>query len=195
VGPCISTCASAATLTLSRTNTASSCQVRTHAGIVTSWLTAELTNMFPSEEVIVGVKCPTLIVHGVMDQVMEGTSVRKGQMKRGAKARNARSLSLSLSCFLCSLTHFPFSLRQVIPSEQARRLHSKSKASNKRLVCARTCARTFTRIESCEWAKQSENRESARMDAVLTQLYCTKESRSLAHSLPPTPTPTLAGAA
>eukprot|EP00802_Teleaulax_amphioxeia_P006468 Tamp_06472.p1 GENE.Tamp_06472~~Tamp_06472.p1 ORF type:complete len:319 (-),score=24.35 Tamp_06472:1655-2611(-) len=64
--------------------------VRTHAGIVTSWLTAELTNMFPSEEVIVGVKCPTLIVHGVMDQV--------------------------------------------IPSEQARRLHSKSKASNKRLV-------------------------------------------------------------
>jgi hypothetical protein len=52
--------------------------------------------MFPSEEVIVGVKCPTLIVHGVMDQVMEGTSVRKGQMKRGAKARTL-ALSLSLS--------------------------------------------------------------------------------------------------
>jgi hypothetical protein len=49
-----------------------SCQVRTHAGIVTSWLTAELTNMFPSEETIVKVKCPTLIVHGAVDRVSEG---------------------------------------------------------------------------------------------------------------------------
>jgi len=126
-----------------------------------------------------------------------GNECAKGTDEERGKGSHARALSLSLSCFLCSLTHFPFSLRQVIPSEQARRLHSKSKASNKRLVCARTCARTFTRIESCEWAKQSKNRESARMDAVLTQLYCTKEPRSLAHSLPPTPTPTptLAGAA
>ena len=43
--------------------------VRTHAGIVTSWLTAELTNMFPSEELITRVKCPTLIVHGAKDLV------------------------------------------------------------------------------------------------------------------------------
>ena len=64
--------------------------VRTHAGIVTSWLTAELTNMFPSEETIAGVKCATLVVHGAQDQV--------------------------------------------IPSDHARRLHSASKAANKRLV-------------------------------------------------------------
>ena len=64
--------------------------VRTHAGFVTSWLTAELSNMFPSEEDIVHVQCPTLIVHGSQDKV--------------------------------------------IPSESARRLHSASKAANKRLV-------------------------------------------------------------
>lgn len=64
--------------------------VRTHAGVVTSWLTAELTKMFPSEETIRDVKCPTLIVHGANDLV--------------------------------------------IPSDQARRLHSAAAAEQKRLI-------------------------------------------------------------
>jgi len=51
--------------------------VRTHAGIVTSWLTAELTNVFPSENTIQNVNCPTLIVHGAADRVIpSGTCVR-----------------------------------------------------------------------------------------------------------------------
>ena len=71
--------------TLSRENK-TSCQVRTHAGIVTSWLTAELTNMFPSEETIVKVQCPTLIVHGAVDQVSEGIGwgVGAGRRKGGS---------------------------------------------------------------------------------------------------------------
>ncbi len=35
--------------------------VRHHAGAVTSFLTAELSNMFPNQERIASVKCPTLI--------------------------------------------------------------------------------------------------------------------------------------
>jgi hypothetical protein len=35
--------------------------VRHHAGAVTSFLTAELSNMFPNQERIANVKCPTLI--------------------------------------------------------------------------------------------------------------------------------------
>ena len=51
--------------------------VRTHAGIVTSWLTAELTNVFPSENAIQNVNCPTLIVHGATDRVIpSGACVR-----------------------------------------------------------------------------------------------------------------------
>eukprot|EP00961_Rhodomonas_salina_P162738 2192179-Rhodomonas_salina.1 len=35
--------------------------VSQHAGLVTSWLTAELTNIYPSDESISDVECPTLI--------------------------------------------------------------------------------------------------------------------------------------
>ncbi len=38
--------------------------VSQHAGIITSWLTAELADLFPSDEFIQDVQCPTLIVHG-----------------------------------------------------------------------------------------------------------------------------------
>ena len=51
--------------------------VRTHAGIVTSWLTAELTQMFPSEETIRAVQCPTLIVHGASDLVIPSDQARR----------------------------------------------------------------------------------------------------------------------
>mmetsp|Transcript_11851 Transcript_11851/g.28319 ORF Transcript_11851/g.28319 Transcript_11851/m.28319 type:complete len:481 (+) Transcript_11851:221-1663(+) len=44
--------------------------VRTHAGIVTSWLTAELTNMFPNIDMMPAVACPSLIVHGAKDKVI-----------------------------------------------------------------------------------------------------------------------------
>mmetsp|Transcript_517 Transcript_517/g.1116 ORF Transcript_517/g.1116 Transcript_517/m.1116 type:complete len:479 (-) Transcript_517:346-1782(-) len=44
--------------------------VSQHAGLVTSWLTAELTNIYPSDESISDVECPTLIVHGATDKVI-----------------------------------------------------------------------------------------------------------------------------
>ncbi|KAJ1495936.1 Alpha/Beta hydrolase protein, partial [Baffinella frigidus] len=44
--------------------------VSKHAGFLTSWLTAELANMFPSEDTIGRVQCPTLIVHGATDRVI-----------------------------------------------------------------------------------------------------------------------------
>lgn len=35
--------------------------VSQHAGVFTSWLTAELANLYPSDECIGSVQCPTLI--------------------------------------------------------------------------------------------------------------------------------------
>ena len=51
--------------------------VRTHAGIVTSWLTAELSNMFPSEQTMADVKCPALVVHGAQDVVIPPDQARR----------------------------------------------------------------------------------------------------------------------
>uniref|UniRef100_A0A7S0HWG4 Serine aminopeptidase S33 domain-containing protein n=1 Tax=Hanusia phi TaxID=3032 RepID=A0A7S0HWG4_9CRYP len=61
--------------------------VSQHAGIVTSWLTAELANLYPSDECISYVKCPSLIVHGATDRVIPCEQARRLHAKSGSKAK------------------------------------------------------------------------------------------------------------
>uniref|UniRef100_A0A7S0E134 Serine aminopeptidase S33 domain-containing protein n=1 Tax=Hanusia phi TaxID=3032 RepID=A0A7S0E134_9CRYP len=51
--------------------------VRRHAGTLTSWLTADLINLFPSEETIPFVRCPLLIVHGSNDKIIPAEHAMK----------------------------------------------------------------------------------------------------------------------
>ena len=58
--------------------------VSQHAGILTSWLTAELANLYPSDECMEQVQCPTLIVHGAVDRVIPCDQARKLYKKAAA---------------------------------------------------------------------------------------------------------------
>ncbi len=57
--------------------------VSQHAGLVTSWLTAELTNIYPSDETIADVSCPTLI--GAPAPREGGRRGREGGCMNGGK--------------------------------------------------------------------------------------------------------------
>ena len=58
--------------------------VAQHAGILTSWLTAELANLYPSDECMERLECPTFIVHGALDRVIPCDQARKLYKKAAA---------------------------------------------------------------------------------------------------------------
>ena len=76
--------------------------VAQHAGILTSWLTAELAHLYPSDECIAKVKCPTLIVHGAADKVIPCEQARTLYRKASSRKR-----LVVLDGIGCSLSHSP----------------------------------------------------------------------------------------
>lgn len=66
--------------------------VRHHAGAVLSFLTTELSNMFPNLERMASVTCPTLIVHGASDRVISCEQARR--LHAACKARDRRLVVL-----------------------------------------------------------------------------------------------------
>ncbi|EKX47008.1 hypothetical protein GUITHDRAFT_107353 [Guillardia theta CCMP2712] len=68
--------------------------VRRHAGSLTSWLTADLINIFPSEETIPFVRCPLLLVHGSNDKVSLPCILSIGSASQADHSLGARDETL-----------------------------------------------------------------------------------------------------